>query len=128
VTEQHLPRNLHPVDIGTIPPADDCQVHSEVAAPQTEHPTAIRRAMSMPDNRFQDDTPLIRTALQILEQEPPMTLRQLFSRLASDGEIHNDVRSYGGLEKLIAQIREDGSCPAGWIVDHPRLAATIDQP
>jgi hypothetical protein len=54
-----------------------------------------------------------------------MTLLQLFWRLVSAGEIHNDVVNYDRLGQIMTRLREDGSCPSEWIVDRSR-ALTID--
>jgi hypothetical protein len=72
----------------------------------------------------QRTTQFMRTALGILEQEGTMTLLQLFWRLVSAGEIHNDVENYDRLRQIMTRLREDGRCPSGLIVD--RAALTID--
>jgi hypothetical protein len=69
---------------------------------------------------------LIGAALEILGQDGPMTLRQLFWRLVSAGEMHNDVESYGHLGQIISKVLEEGRCSSEWIVDQSRAASTID--
>ena len=65
-------------------------------------------------------------ALKILEQEGPMTFRQLFWRLVSAEAIHNDVESYEQAGRVMTKLREDGRCPSRWIVDESRATLTID--
>jgi hypothetical protein len=78
----------------------------------------------MHTNESRGTTQLNRKALDILEQDGSMTLRQLFWRLASAGEIHNDVENYRRLIQIMSELREEGRCPSGLIVD--RAALTID--
>jgi hypothetical protein len=49
-----------------------------------------------------------------------MTLRQLYYRLISAGEIRNDQREYKRLGTLMSRIREAGDIPRSWLVDHTR--------
>ena len=53
-----------------------------------------------------------------------LTLRQLFWRLASAGEVHNDVENYRRLIEIMTELHEEGRYPSGLIVD--RAALTID--
>lgn len=80
----------------------------------------------MHTNESRGTTQFIRTALDILEQDGPMTLLQLFWRLVSAGEIHNDVENYDRLGQIMTRLREDGRCPSEWIVDRSRAALTIE--
>jgi hypothetical protein len=71
-------------------------------------------------NESRSTTQFIRTALDILEQEGPMTFRQLFWRLVSAGKIGNDAEHYDWLRQTMTRL-----CgPSGLIVD--RDAFTID--
>jgi hypothetical protein len=74
----------------------------------------------------QRTTQFVQKALRVLEQEGPMTLLQLFWRLVSAGEIHNDVENYDRLGQIMTTLREDGCCQSEWIVDRSRAALTID--
>lgn len=65
---------------------------------------------------------LIDAALSILEREQPMTIRQLFYRLVSIGEIQNSLRFYQRVSRVMTKAREDRRCPWGWIVDRSRPA------
>jgi hypothetical protein len=49
-----------------------------------------------------------------------MTLRQLFYRLVSAGDLKNEPSEYKRLGRLMTQQREAGSVPRTWIVDHVR--------
>ena len=49
-----------------------------------------------------------------------MTLRQLFYRLVSAGEIANKPSDYRGLGVLMTRLREAGHVPRTWLVDHTR--------
>jgi hypothetical protein len=75
---------------------------------------------------LQFTTQFVRTVLNILEQDGPMTLRQLFWRLVSAEELHNDVENYEHLGRAMTRLREEGRCPSGSIVGRSRAASTID--
>ncbi len=59
-------------------------------------------------------------AYETLDAEKPMTLRQLFYRLVSAGEISNTPRDYQRLGVLMTRVREAGHVPRTWLVDHTR--------
>jgi hypothetical protein len=59
-------------------------------------------------------------AVQILEEEQPMTLRQLYYRLISAGNLSNSQKEYKRLGALMTRLREAGELPRTWIVDHVR--------
>jgi hypothetical protein len=59
-------------------------------------------------------------ATAILEAERPMTLRQLFYRLVSAGEIKNKSAEYKRLGSIMTRLREAKHVPLDWIVDHIR--------
>jgi hypothetical protein len=59
-------------------------------------------------------------AIEALEQERPMTLRQLYYRLISAGALCNDQKEYKRLLHLMTRLREAGEVPRSWIVDHVR--------
>jgi hypothetical protein len=60
----------------------------------------------------------------LAEDGPPLTMRGLFRRMTSEGEIHNDGENYDRLGQIMTRLREDGRCPSEWIVD--RAALKID--
>jgi hypothetical protein len=49
-----------------------------------------------------------------------MTLRQLYYALVSAGAIHKNEAAYGQLKRVMRDLREDGSIPWEWLVDHTR--------
>jgi hypothetical protein len=63
---------------------------------------------------------LAERAMAILEEERPMTLRQLFYRVVSAGEMANTPRDYRRLGVLMTRLREDEQVPRTWLVDHTR--------
>jgi hypothetical protein len=65
-------------------------------------------------------TELIDAALEILEQENPMTVRQLFYRLVSVEHIENTQLNYQRVSRLMTKARRDDRCPYEWIVDRSR--------
>lgn len=65
-------------------------------------------------------TSLISQAVEILEQEYPMTIRQLFYRLVSAGVIPNDRSSYQLVSRVMTTARKDYRCPWEYIVDRSR--------
>jgi hypothetical protein len=70
---------------------------------------------------WQTTTTLIDEALAILEDEYPMTIRQLFYRLVSAAGDHNNNRSfYCMVSRVMTKARIDRRCPWEWIVDRSR--------
>src|SRR5688500_11314488 len=63
---------------------------------------------------------LMETAVEILEAERPMTLRQLYYRCVSAGVLANDQKEYKRLGSVMTRLREEGEVPRTWIVDHIR--------
>ncbi len=63
---------------------------------------------------------LAEAAIELLKAERPMTLRQLYYRLISAGELHNRQTEYQRLGSLMTRLREFGSVSRTWIVDHTR--------
>ena len=49
-----------------------------------------------------------------------MTLRQLYYALVSTGAIPKSEAAYGKLKRLMRDLREDGTVPWDWLVDHTR--------
>jgi hypothetical protein len=74
----------------------------------------------MAQGEWEATTGFITAALEILEQENPMTVRQLFYRLVSVGHIQNTTPDYQRVSRLIAKCRRDDRCPYEWIVDRSR--------
>jgi hypothetical protein len=63
---------------------------------------------------------LAEAAAEILEQERPMTLRQLYYRLISAGHLRNAQSEYKRLGAVMTRLREDNYVPRTWLVDHTR--------
>jgi hypothetical protein len=63
---------------------------------------------------------LAKQAVTILQDERPMTLRQLYYRLISAGAINNATAEYKRLGAIMTRIREAGDVPRTWLVDHTR--------
>ena len=63
---------------------------------------------------------LASAAREILEAERPMTLRQLYYRLISAGQLRNAQAEYKRLGVVMTRVREDGAVPRTWLVDHTR--------
>jgi hypothetical protein len=59
-------------------------------------------------------------AVAILTDERPMTLRQLYYRLVSAGGLRNAPAEYKRLGAVMTRIREAGTIPRTWLVDHTR--------
>jgi hypothetical protein len=56
-----------------------------------------------------------------LANEHPMTLRQLFYRLVSEGVVEKTESEYGStVGRLLLQMRRDGSIPFDWVSDNTR--------
>lgn len=61
------------------------------------------------------------TAFDVLaESEYAMTLRHLYYRLVAQGAIPKDHPSYIKLGRVMRLLREDGTVPWEWLVDHVR--------
>jgi hypothetical protein len=69
---------------------------------------------------WQQTTLLVDAAIRILSAERPMTVRQLFYRLVSNGHIQNDRNSYQRVSRLMTKARDDGRCDFDSIVDRSR--------
>jgi hypothetical protein len=74
----------------------------------------------MAQGTWKTTTRLITAARETLKVEQPMTLRQLFYRLVSSGEIQNTRGDYQRLSSITSRARERGEIPFEWIVDRSR--------
>src|SRR5262245_55324108 len=59
-------------------------------------------------------------AIQALEDERPMTLRQLYYRMVSAGVLAARQQEYKRLGGVMTRVREASEIPRTWIVDHVR--------
>src|SRR5216684_541465 len=74
----------------------------------------------MPKRETKRIARLIDAAVEILDAERPMTLRQLFYRLVSTGIIENDRNHYQMMSRVMTKARDDGRCDFDAIVDRSR--------
>jgi hypothetical protein len=65
-------------------------------------------------------TALINAALDILAEQNPMTIRQLFYRLVSKQRVQNNLQHYQLVSRIMTKARDDGRCPFEWIADRSR--------
>jgi hypothetical protein len=65
-------------------------------------------------------TALVDAASAILDIQQPMTIRQLFYRLVSQGLIPNDRKNYQLVSRIMTKAREDGRIPFEYITDRSR--------
>jgi hypothetical protein len=63
---------------------------------------------------------LIKAATDILEEESPMTIRQLFYRLVSTEKMVNSTAGYKQVIRIMTIARRDRRCKYYWIVDRSR--------
>ncbi len=58
---------------------------------------------------------------EVIESDPPMTVRQVFYQLVSRGVIEKTEKQYQGtVIRLMTDMRLDGSLPYNWVVDESR--------
>lgn len=72
--------------------------------------------------RSRDEIAVVRDALfDLLQQENPMTVRQVFYRLVSEGVIEKTEQQYKGTVcRLLGVMRRERVIPFGWIADNTR--------
>ena len=92
-------------------------MNSRLARPINATPRKQRSTVLRSKNRN-----LATAAIETLEAERPMTLRQLFYRLVSAGHIRNKPAEYARLGTLLTRLREGGEVPRTWLVDHTRTS------
>ena len=56
----------------------------------------------------------------LAESDRAMTLRQLYYALVSTAAIPKTEAAYGKLKRVMRDLREDGTVPWSWLVDHTR--------
>jgi hypothetical protein len=74
----------------------------------------------MAQREWKRTTNLIDTAIEVLEEQHPMTIRQLFYQLVSHGVLQNDLASYRLVSRIMTKAREDGRVNYDFIVDRSR--------
>jgi hypothetical protein len=72
--------------------------------------------------RSRADTTAIRDAIiEVIEGDPPMTVRQVFYQLVTRGVIEKSEAQYQGtVIRLMTEMRLDGILPFNWVVDESR--------
>lgn len=78
----------------------------------------------MAQGEWKSTTQLIEAGLRILKKENPMTIRQLFYRLVSNGTVDNSMPDYHHVSAVMTKARLDSRCPYDWIVDRSRPTYT----
>jgi hypothetical protein len=68
---------------------------------------------------------MIETARQILEDQNPMTVRQVYYQLVSRQVIENSRGQYQAVSSALVDARKDGSIPWEWIEDRLRRPRTV---
>lgn len=63
---------------------------------------------------------LLKAAIEILEANHPMTVRQVYYQLVSRQVIENKRSAYQAVSTLLVEARKDGSIPWDWIEDRLR--------
>jgi hypothetical protein len=59
--------------------------------------------------------------IEVIEDDPPMTVRQVFYQLVTRGTIEKSEEQYQGtVIRLMTEMRLDGSLPYSWVVDESR--------
>jgi len=71
----------------------------------------------MTKGKRKSTTRLIDAANDMLRQENPMTVRQLFYRLVSAAVIDNCLSDHRRVSKTVTEARQDKRIPYAWIVD-----------
>src|SRR5262249_37139821 len=74
------------------------------------------------DRRSKADIAAIRDAiLEVIEDDPPMTVRQVFYQLVARNVIEKSEADYHGtVVRLMTDMRLDGTLPFAYIVDESR--------
>jgi hypothetical protein len=74
----------------------------------------------MASGQWETTRRLVEAAKEVLAEEQPMTLRQLFYRLVSTEMVENTRADYQRLSRVMTKGREDGQIPFEWMVDRSR--------
>ena len=79
--------------------------------------------------RTQDDVKQLDGALyQIIEVDPPMTVRQVFYQATVRGLVPKDeAKGYRVVQRRLVALRAEGMVPYGWITDNARMVRGLDR-
>jgi hypothetical protein len=94
-------------------------------------PASYRACPIKHSRRTKADISAIRTAIRdVIKDDPPMTVRQVFYQLVARSVIEKTEEQYQGtVIRLMTEMRLDGSLPYSWVVDesrHVRITETYD--
>jgi hypothetical protein len=99
----------------------------EPAAPDDPPRQSAPRSEKVSRGKAASTVELGRVAHDILAESPSaMTLRQLYYALVSAGDIPKTEDAYGKLKRVVRDLREDGTVPWDWLVDHTRSVFAVD--
>jgi hypothetical protein len=92
----------------------------------TRKPTRRRVSGVCSNKRSRDEMTEIRQAiLDVIEDDPPMTVRQVFYQLVSRGVVEKTERQYQKtVIRLMTEMRLNGRLPYDWVVDLSRQVQT----
>lgn len=68
---------------------------------------------------------MLQTAIHVLRQDHPMTVRQVYYRLVSRQVIENTRAAYQAVSKLLVSARKSGEIPWEWIEDRLRRPRAV---
>ena len=94
-----------------------------VSSQEAEKPNSIYRSSPIKrKRRTKAEIEVVKSAIyQLLDAENPMTVRQTFYRLVSNGVIEKTEKEYKStVVRLLTQMRRAGEIPYGWIADNTR--------
>lgn len=60
------------------------------------------------------------------EQQPPMTVRQMFYRMSAQGVVPKTENGYRTVQNALKVMREQRAIPYGWLADHTRWVRKPD--
>src|SRR5262249_6490641 len=58
---------------------------------------------------------------ELVEEQQPMTVRQVFYRAVVKGWIEKTEKGYGMIQRDLVRLRWDGKVPFDWIIDSSRI-------
>lgn len=84
--------------------------------------SAVEAYRACPTRRSRDDMAVVRRAIcDVIGEDPPMTVRQVFYQLVSRGVIEKTEAQYQGtVIRLMTEMRLSGELPYRWVVDQSR--------
>ena len=95
---------------------DKIKSRTKLPSKPTYRPSPTRRS-----RRTKSDVKSLELAIySLLRFEHPMTLRQLFYRLVSAGEIEKSEREYKAIGHRLTLMRRSGAVPYSWMADSTR--------